>query len=213
MPPTFDITGQRFGRLTVVRRDGSEGGRSAWVCRCDCGKEMRTLLIRLRSGNTRSCGCLGPDITSARNTTHGFTSQRGPKHPLVSIWASMLTRCTNPHAASYPHYGGRGIRVCEQWRDLAAFVADIEAEIGARPSMRHSLDRINNDRHYEPGNVRWATRSMQRRNSRSPLRLITIGGRTMSQTDWARETGVPLSTIRTRLRRGLSPELAIGRTA
>ena len=117
----------------------------------------------------------------------------------------MNRRCGNPKDAAYRHYGGRGITVCDRWRDsFDAFIADM----GKRPSRTHSIDRIDNDRGYSPENCRWATRAQQARNKRSS-RYLTVGDRTMVAVDWSRETGLSISTITGRLKRGWSPERAI----
>lgn len=159
-----DLTGLRFGRLTVVKRGPNRGQAIRWWCRCDCGAGTLVLasgLTRTRDGR-KSCGCSRLKHGHARN---------GREHPLYGVWQTMIKRCENGRAINYPHYGGRGIRVCERWRhDFAAFLKDV----GERPTPQHSLDRINNDGHYEPGNVRWATRREQALNS-SPRRRTRTG--------------------------------------
>lgn len=125
--------------------------------------------------------------------------------PEYTAWAGMLQRCRNPKNAAYPDYGGRGITVCDAWRDsFEAFYADL----GPRPSARHSIDRIDNDGNYEPGNCRWATAKEQNRNTRR-ARLLTFDGRTQLLSDWGAELGVHPEAIRGRLRRGWSIEDAL----
>lgn len=164
--------GTRLGRWTVLHEEriaptpAVPYGRRAVRCRCDCGNEGLVALLNLH--DSRSCGCLHREIVaehnrrhkSAQNTDHGLS-----RHPLYQTWAAMVKRCTNPNARMWPNYGGRGIKVCDEWRDVEVFLAYIEANLGPRPHD-HSLDRINNDGHYEPGNVRWATRSQQSKNRR-----------------------------------------------
>lgn len=133
-----------------------------WRCRCDCGNTHDAVRGALVSGLTLSCGCLNRERAAERKTTHG-----GSKHPLYVTWRHMLERCLDPKCPSWKNYGGRGITICEQWRnDFTAFIR----YIGPRPSDQYSVDRIDNDKGYEPGNVRWATREQQAQNRRRPAR-------------------------------------------
>ena len=116
------------------------------------------------------------------------------KHPLYVTWAKIKQRCENVNHRSYHRYGGRGIKRCDKWNDFQAFVKDIELECGPKPSINHSLDRINNDRGYEPGNVRWATQKEQMRNSRSP-RYVTVLGMTKNLTEWAEFLSIRRTTL------------------
>jgi len=152
-----DLTSQRFGRWTVLGSSASR--RERWDCRCDCGTTRSVRGSTLVAGESRSCGCLQREIAAAlTKETHGQS-----RTALYGTWNMMIQRCTNPHVERYPLYGGRGIKVCERWRnDFAAFAADM----GPKPSPQHSIDRTNNDGDYEPGNCRWATRSEQQRNTR-----------------------------------------------
>lgn len=145
------------------------------MLRCDCGNEyvaaLKSLLSKNARGKTRvrSCGCLLREVvTAGTKRTHGLTH-----HPLYHTWQMMLRRCENPDDDDYFRYGGRGIKVCDRWHDAVLFTGDIESEIGSRPEGRHpsghplyTLDRIDNDGDYEPGNVRWATQAQQALNSR-----------------------------------------------
>jgi len=154
-----DLTGRRFGCLVV--QGYSTARRSHWECLCDCGGRTLAYTGNLNNGHTTTCGC------GKRRVTHGRTF-----HPLYHIWRHMKERCLNPDHKSYPRYGGRGIKICEQWiNSLQAFAADV----GERPGRWASLDRINNDGNYEPGNVRWATRKDQSNNRRSN-RIVTYQG-------------------------------------
>ena len=166
MPNALNIGGQRFGRLVVVRRVASKAKRTLWECLCDCGS---TTIVRtdhlIHSPRTESCGCLWRERTresGISNIKHGHA--RGTKrHQIYKTWQGMNQRCSNPHNPKFPAYGGRGIKVCEAWvHSFAAFLADV----GDRPSPGMSIDRINNDGNYEPGNVRWSDPTQQARNRR-----------------------------------------------
>ena len=151
-----DITGHRFGRLTAVRFTGRSGnGGRAWHCACDCGGSIVAYVGKLRDGGVVSCGC------SRRK--HGLTRSRAQWHPLYLTWALMRNRCSNPKNTNYKNYGGRGIKVCTRWDDFTLFLADV----GEKPPGK-TIDRIDNDGDYEPGNVKWSTRSEQQRNKRRP---------------------------------------------
>lgn len=159
--------------------------RSKWWVRCDCGTELEVWGSALLSGSTKSCGCLRRELTVAKNYRHG---EAGTK--LYSVWSSIWQRCTNPEDPAFHNYGGRGIRVAERWRDFAAFKEDV----GPRPSDKHSLDRKENSKGYEPGNVRWATPAEQARNTRRNV-MRTHEGRTQCLKDWATEFGIPYYTL------------------
>lgn len=158
---TIDHTGQRFGKLVVTERCGSVGaGKAAWACRCDCGKTTVVSGDHLRCGKTKSCGCRIAERNAEVRGTH-LHARKGLKSPEYGIWESIKKRCLNPRDQAYSRYGGRGIRICDRWRDdFQAFLSDV----GVRPTPEHSIDRIDNDGNYEPGNVRWATKSEQARN-------------------------------------------------
>jgi hypothetical protein len=164
-----DLTGRRFGRLTVLGRVPGQPGRVSWLCACDCGGIAISLSNNLARGDSQSCGCLRSEQISerafARNKariTHGLS-----KTPEYAAWWAMRERCQNPEHPAYEHYGGRGISVCKEW---AESFETFFAYVGRRPSDEHSLDRINNDGNYEPGNVRWATIDVQNSNKRYPRR-------------------------------------------
>jgi hypothetical protein len=160
----IDRTGKRFSRLVAVQFLGSWDTSSRWECRCDCGAVVIVTGPNLGSGHTKSCGCLNAERIKTTSLTHGATA-RGCRSPEFRTWIAMRERCANPHNASFKNYGGRGIHVCAEWlNDFRAFFETV----GVKPSPSHSIDRYPNpDGNYEPGNVRWATRSQQAEN-RSP---------------------------------------------
>ena len=154
------MPGARFGRLTVVEELPKlpHSRHRRFLMRCDCGNERSVWGTNLSNGDVRSCGCLARQAAAARSWRHGGTGT-----PEYHAWCSMRQRCFNPKNPGYHLYGGRGITVCERWRaSFTAFLADV----GPRPSSIHSIDRIDNDGHYEPGNVRWTTADVQARNQR-----------------------------------------------
>jgi hypothetical protein len=171
MPKLRDLAGQTFGYLTVIKRVGTSHGQAVWQCKCRCGKTHCVIKGSLTYGGTKSCGCLRRQILRNLKLKHGQARSHTLKAtptPEYRMWTNAKTRCFSAGRRDYKNYGGRGITMCAEWvHDFAAFFA----HIGPRPSTAYSIDRIDNDRGYEPGNVRWATRSQQNKNQRhSPRR-------------------------------------------
>ena len=160
------LTGQVFGRLVVLRQAEKINGRTRWVCQCECGTELTVSGRSLTSGNTRSCACLQRETLSNRRRTHGMRHTRE-----YTTWAGMIARCTNARDKYYADYGGRGITVCPQWRQsFATFFRDM----GERPCGL-SIERMDNNGNYEPGNCKWATAAEQGRNKRPRADIMPKG--------------------------------------
>jgi hypothetical protein len=201
-PHAKNITDQRFGRLIALGPVKRRNKRIIWLCRCDCGNTTAVALSDLRGGHTQSCGCLVSDFYIQRNTRHGMAHD-----PLYPIWLGVIKRCTNPAMKYFADYGGRGIRICDEWRhDFQAFY-DHVIQLPHYGEKGYTLDRIDNDSNYEPGNMRWATRSEQARNRRNN-HMISFDGKTQSAAEWSEETKVPYATLVYRLRSGWPPERA-----
>lgn len=159
-PLKEDLTGKRFGKLFVIRRDGSITGQAMWLCKCDCGVECRKPGSAMRLGRIKSCGCWRIEMPTALKTTHGFAGHKGSRSRLYTLWNGMKQRCHNPNQKHYPRYGGLGIKVCEEWRNsFEAFYRDMGDP--PKDGQRWSLDRIDVYKGYEPENVRWATYKQQ----------------------------------------------------
>jgi hypothetical protein len=184
-----DLAGRRFGRLFVVGIAERRRGFIYWLCRCDCGGQTSVRTGGLTRGKTVSCGCRAREARAQASLRHG---KRGSR--TYTAWVNMLARCTNQNRIEWPHYGGRGITVCDRWRDsFESFLADM----GDAPEGL-TLDRIDNDGNYEPGNCRWASRTVQMRNTRAN-RLLTFNGRTATMREWADVLGLKYSTLHKRL--------------
>lgn len=159
-----DITNQRFGKLVAIKFQKREGKYTYWLCRCDCGNESIFRLGNLTSGDNRSCGCLRKELTANKFRTHGLR-----QIPEYKTWSNIKNRCLNINTPDYEYYGARGITVCKEWIDsFEAFYNDM----GPRPSLKHSIDRINNDLGYYKENCRWATKKEQCNNQRSNVKII-----------------------------------------
>lgn len=157
-----DLSGVKFGRLTALNCVGSRNGKRQWLCLCECGASVTVPTGALTTGNTQSCGCRNKDIVRAMRTKHG-DAVGGVRE--YRIWRNMITRCTNPNTAAYENYGGRGIKVCDEWLGDGGYVKFLEV-VGRSPNDSFSIDRIDTNGDYEPGNVRWATDEVQARNTR-----------------------------------------------
>jgi len=209
----IDLTGQKFTRLTAVKRVGTHIGMTMWLFKCDCGNEIIRQGAFIRNGTYKSCGCWKRDTRHLHKPhfKHGFFA-----NPLGDIWYALIYRCENPNCNSYKHYGGRGIKVCGKIKSGPQSIIDI---IGNRPTGL-TIDRINNNGHYSCGacpecklnkwicNIRWATRKTQGGNTRQVV-LITYKGITKHMADWSTERGIPHSTLQSRLSNGYSVKRAL----
>jgi hypothetical protein len=182
-----DFTGQRFGRLEVICRDSSAGKQVRWICKCDCGESANVESGNLKKGFVRSCGCLRREM----HTSHGMAGTK-----VYSAWRQMRQRCENAKDASFNNYGARGVFVVERWQSFANFFEDM-----GYPPRGGTLDRIDNDGPYGPGNCRWATWKEQHSNKRTN-RVIEAFGKSQTLQEWADEYALPLTTLRNRLDRG-----------
>lgn len=188
---SVDITGERYGRLTAI----GPGSKSRyWVFRCECGVEKEMQKCHVRKGRIKSCGCLREDEGSEYGKRHGLY-----KHPLYNTWIMMRQRCYNPKYNQYDDYGGRGIEVCARWNDSFAYFAE---DMGDRPES-FTLDRIDHDGNYEPGNCRWASRRDQQLNRRNNVRL-SFGGVTMTMKEWSEHLSISYGTLKKRVASGWS---------
>lgn len=188
-----DLTNEKFGRLTVVARHQGK----YWRCICDCGAERVVPSDKLKSGHTRSCGCLRAEVTAEKSTLHGGARRGAQREPEFSIWQSMKRRCLNPTNPSYHNYGGRGVTVCPEWvNDYPRFREDM----GQRPTPQHTIERVDNDGPYAPWNCRWATRKEQAQNQRKRRNAVLMpDGRYLKHV--AAELGVKYETALYRFRK------------
>lgn len=194
MPPV------KYGRLTVIESAGKLGCDAAVLCRCDCGQFATVRLADLKRGKTRSCGCL------YRESNRQRTANRKTGTRLYRIWQAMKTRTTNPKAQHFSVYGGRGIRVCDEWFHSFPTFESWALANGYQEGL--SIDRIDPNGHYCPENCRWITMAEQQRNKRN-VPLITFNGETHTRPEWAELLGIPKATLASRLRYGWSIEKAL----
>ncbi len=183
----IDITGQVFGRWTVLKRGENQNGAAMWLCKCECGSISTIQGGNLRSGHSKSCGCLQREL----RTTHGMVDSRE-----YYSWKSMKSRCLNPNDIGYKNYGGRGIIVCDRWLRFENFYEDM----GERPEET-SIDRIDNSCNYEPGNCRWATDKQQANNRRS-CRILEYLGMKWTVAQWSAIAVMKNETFQSRINRG-----------
>lgn len=194
MEKYINLKNKQFGRLTVIKKsEKPQGVKSAyayWLCKCECGNEIVASSSSLRRGHTRSCGCLAKDLL----TSHGQS-----KTGIYRRWYGMRQRCNNPKDISYPNYGGRGIRVCEEWdTDFQSFYTWAIAD-GFSSELQ--LDRIDTNGNYEPSNCRWVKRQTNMRNKRNNI-VVQIDSNVKTLSEWAECSGIPYKTLFMRYQNG-----------
>lgn len=190
MSRLIDLTGQRFGRLIVLGRTELEKtGQARWLCKCDCGNETVVQSYDLRSGNTQSCGCQRQE--NFTHTTHGHSKKR-----VYAIWKGMKSRCYNKNRKAYKDYGGKGIAVCEEWRD--DFEAFYVWAMSNGYSDDLSIDRIDSDGNYEPANCRWAD-GLTQANNKTNNDVIEFNGSAHTMAEWSKITGIKYATLYRRI--------------
>ena len=184
----------KYGKLTLWSYHGRNSKNlKQGLFECDCGNVVVKPIVDVVRGHTKSCGCLSAESNIARNTKHGMKGER-----IYTCWLAMRSRCEKPQNKSYKHYGGRGIKLCDEWHDAYVF-KEWALQNGYSDDLQ--IERVNNDGDYEPSNCRWATRVEQANNKRTN-KLININGETKTAAEWARNSGITYNTIITRLKRG-----------
>lgn len=196
-----EIIGKRFGRLVVIEYAGIDNHRcKVFRCRCDCGNETITRKSRIISGTAKSCGCLSSDTWRAMQYKHGYAAH-DEYNRLYAIYSHMVDRCHNENNPSYHNYGGRGIFVCEEWRNDVDVFMDWANKNGYSEEL--SIDRIDNNKGYSPENCRWVDRITQANNKRNNI-FLEHNGEKLTVAQWSRKTGIPAATLRARYHSGWS---------
>lgn len=200
--PHIDCSGQRYGRLLVMRMAPRIRRPVEWICVCDCGKTVTVRGSHLHLGSVQSCGCLQLDSQRTSRRTHGMSGGA-----FYARWKSMVNRCTLPSDTNYHKYGARGIRVCARWLKFENFRDDMLPSFA--PHL--TIERIDNNGNYDPDNCRWATPTEQMLNTRRS-KYLTLNGVSRRLRDWAGITGISYGTLQSRLKRGWSHEKALTET-
>lgn len=190
-----DLTGQKFGRLTVIGRAENKGSQTYWKCKCDCGNECTVNAYCLKKGFTKSCCCFRKDFL----IVHGMYDTK-----IYKTWENINSRCNNPNTPEYPNYGGRGIRICDEWKNFQDFYNYV-SKLPHFGEEGYSLDRIDNNGNYAPNNVRWADIKTQQRNKRTNL-LVEYNGAEMILKDAAKLSGISYATLLHRYSKGETGE-------
>lgn len=208
MGKLIDLTGQKFGRLTVVKHAYNRNKKTYWVCLCDCGNYVTVRADCLKDGNTKSCGCMNNELRAQFGKSHlkHGDAQRGDHKRLHQIWASMKDRCKNQKSSAYKYYGAKGVKVCADWHEYENF-KKWALENGYKKDL--SIDRIDVNGDYCPENCRWVTHKEQMNNT-TRNRIICFNGKEQTISQWSEETGINRDTLNNRLGRlGWSVEKAM----
>lgn len=202
MSKIVDLTDKRFGKLVALRKGAKKEGRSTsyWECACDCGNVVPIRVDHLTGGRVQSCGCVRKEQASKMNASHGMS-----KTSEYKIWKLIKDRCYNPKTPNYERYGGKGITVSDEWREsFEAFYRDM----GPRPSLLHSVDRMDGTKGYYKGNCRWAT-DIEQANNMSTNIHYTFDGERKTLADWCREFDINYKAMHALLTRGVEFEDAV----
>lgn len=204
----IDLTGEQYGRWNVVRFSFVKDQKAYWLCRCECGTERNMATGAIRSGSSQSCGCWSNERKSERRT-HGASGYNGKgRSPLYVTWCEIRRRCLSEKCHAYDRYGGRGIRICDRWKDGEGGLTGFEcfvADMGQKPTPAHSIERKEVNGNYEPGNCIWATTEQQAQNKRDN-RYVTVRGEQVLITHAARRVGISLATAYDRMKNGWSED-------
>ena len=196
-----NLSGQRFGNLQIIKLVGTEKDKGAiWFCKCDCGKTTKVVAKNLKSNHTKSCGCLRRISTVKKNTKHNESGSR-----LYGIWLGMKKRCTNKNEKSYIDYGGRGITVCDEWRQYTTFRGWALSN-GYKDDL--TIERIDVNGNYEPKNCTWIPNSEQPKNQRNSKKM-EVDGIVKTIKEWAILYNVKYTTLYSRIKKGWKPEIAL----
>ena len=196
MATALNLVGQKFGRLTVVKRaENDKKGNTRWLCSCSCGNQATVCAYHLKSGAIRSCGCIKKEMLSNRENTHHKSNTR-----LYMLWNGIKQRCFNSNHKNYNRYKGRGITMCDEWKN--DFITFYNWAINNGYKLGLTIERINNDGNYEPSNCRWATR-LEQANNTSINKFITFNGEKHTVSEWSKKLGIKYGVLSSRIRKGL----------
>ena len=196
-----DLHNKKFGRLKVIKLERIKNNRALWLCRCDCGNMCVKASSNLLSNGTKSCGCIHREQLIERNKTHNYSHTS-----LYNRWKTMKVRCSDENCVAYKNYGGRGIKVCDEWKN--DFMSFYKWAILNGYKEELTIDRINNNGDYEPDNCRWVSRANQNRNFRKN-HMITYNNETLCLTDMAKKYNITNKALSYRLQKGWDIEKAL----